>query len=90
MLKKDTLLSWTPECQAAFDGLKQAMIKGSILEIADLTRNFEVEVDASDLALGRVLLQNDHQPITCEGRKLNIAEKRYTVPKRKCLSWFIV
>ncbi|KAA0062304.1 reverse transcriptase [Cucumis melo var. makuwa] len=45
---------------AAFDGLKQAMMEGPFLGIADVTKPFEVETNASDYALGGVLLQNGH------------------------------
>ncbi|TYK04996.1 RNA-directed DNA polymerase-like protein [Cucumis melo var. makuwa] len=48
--------SWDPECQATFDGLKQAIMEGSLLGIADVTKPFGVETDVSDYALGGVLL----------------------------------
>ncbi|KAA0057266.1 reverse transcriptase [Cucumis melo var. makuwa] len=60
LLKKDVYWNWDPECQAAFDGLKQAMMEGPLLGIADVTKPFEVETDASDYALGGVLQQNGH------------------------------
>ncbi|TYK19887.1 putative mitochondrial protein [Cucumis melo var. makuwa] len=65
LLKKDVHWNWDPECQAAFDGLKQAMMEGPLLGIADVTKPFEVETVASDYALGSVLLQNGH-PIAYE------------------------
>ncbi|KAL0539902.1 hypothetical protein IC582_024123 [Cucumis melo] len=55
LLKKDVHWNWNPECQAAFDVLKQAMMEGPLLGIADVTKPFEVETDASDYALGGVL-----------------------------------
>ncbi|KAA0037590.1 RNA-directed DNA polymerase-like protein [Cucumis melo var. makuwa] len=51
LLKKDVQWGWTPECQAFFDGLKQAMMKGSVFGITDVTKPFEVETDASDYVL---------------------------------------
>ena len=56
LLKKDSLWGWTPECQGAFDELKQAITKGLVLRITDVTQPFEVETDASDYALDGVLL----------------------------------
>ncbi|KAL4026339.1 hypothetical protein IC575_014768 [Cucumis melo] len=85
LLKKDVHWNWDPECQAAFDGLKQAMMEGPLLGIADVTQPFEVETDASDYALGGVLLQNGH-PIAYESRKLNAAERRYTVSEKEMLA----
>ncbi|KAA0060054.1 putative mitochondrial protein [Cucumis melo var. makuwa] len=52
LLKKDVHWNWDPECQAAFDGLKQALMEGPLLGIADVTKPFKVETDASDYALG--------------------------------------
>ncbi|KAA0064237.1 hypothetical protein E5676_scaffold119G001380 [Cucumis melo var. makuwa] len=52
LLKKDVHWNWDPECQAVFDGLKQVMMEGPLLGIADVTKHFEVETDASDYALG--------------------------------------
>ena len=85
LLKKDVHWNWDPECQTAFDGLKQALMEGPLLGIADVTKPFEVETDASDYALGGVLLQNGH-PIAYESRKLNAAERRYTVSEKEMLA----
>ncbi|KAA0047292.1 reverse transcriptase [Cucumis melo var. makuwa] len=41
------------ECQAAFNGLKQAMMEGPVLGITDVAKPFEVETDVSNYALGR-------------------------------------
>ncbi|KAL0534659.1 hypothetical protein IC582_028950 [Cucumis melo] len=63
LLKRDVQWSWDLKSQAAFDGLKEAMMEGPLLGIADVTKPFKVETDESDYALGGVLLQNEH-PIT--------------------------
>ncbi|KAL0539542.1 hypothetical protein IC582_023757 [Cucumis melo] len=85
LLKKDVHWSWDLECKAAFDNLKQAMMEGPLLGIADVTKPFKVEIDASDYALGGVLLQNGHL-IAYESRKLNAAERRYTVSEKEMLA----
>ncbi|KAL0551523.1 hypothetical protein IC582_010612 [Cucumis melo] len=59
LLKKDVQWNWDPKCQVAFDGLKQALMEGPLLGIADVTIPFEIETDACDYALGGVHLQND-------------------------------
>ncbi|TYJ98370.1 reverse transcriptase [Cucumis melo var. makuwa] len=56
LLIKDVQWSWDPECQVAFDGLKQAMREGPLLGIADVTKPFVVETNASNYALEGVLL----------------------------------
>ncbi|KAL0554728.1 hypothetical protein IC582_008656 [Cucumis melo] len=85
LLKKDVHWSWDPECQATFDDLKQAMMERPLLGIANVTKPFKVEINASDYALGGVLLQNGH-PIAYESRKLNAAERRYTVSEKEMLA----
>ncbi|KAA0041498.1 uncharacterized protein E5676_scaffold205G001550 [Cucumis melo var. makuwa] len=85
LLKKDVYWNWDPECQAAFDGLKQAIIEGPLLEITDVTKPFEVETDVSDYALGGVLLQNGH-PIAYKSQKLNAVERRFTVSEKEMLA----
>ena len=58
------------------------MIEGPVLVINDVTKPFEVEIDASNYALRGVLLQNRHL-MAYESKKLNAAENRYTVSEKK-------
>ncbi|KAJ7963973.1 Retrotransposon protein, putative, Ty3-gypsy subclass [Quillaja saponaria] len=46
---------------------------------------FEVQTDASDYALGGVLLQENH-PVAYESHKLSQAERRYTAQEKKMLA----
>ena len=55
-----------------------------MLEIVDMTKSFEVETNASDYALGGILLQDGH-PIAYESRKLNETERRYVTAEKKML-----
>ena len=50
---------WTPECQQAFDTLKEALTTAPVLGYADFQREFFVEMDASTRGLGAVLSQKD-------------------------------
>ncbi|KAJ4959294.1 hypothetical protein NE237_026405 [Protea cynaroides] len=67
-----------PQRERAFDDLKKAVIEEHVMTLPDHTKPFEVQTDASDFAIGGVLMQDDH-PITYESRKLNEIERRYTV-----------
>ncbi|TYK20741.1 reverse transcriptase [Cucumis melo var. makuwa] len=40
-----SFLGWDPECQAAFDGLKQAMMEGPLLGMADVIKPFKPKRD---------------------------------------------
>jgi len=61
------------------------MTRGPVLGLVDVTKPFEVETDASDFALGGVLIPEGH-PIAYESRKLNDAERRYTVSEKEMLA----
>ena len=56
MLKKGVTWDWSDRCQGAFKDLKDAMMKDPVLALTDLTKPFEVQTDALDFALDRVLV----------------------------------
>ncbi|KAL0394917.1 UNVERIFIED_CONTAM: Transposon Tf2-11 polyprotein [Sesamum latifolium] len=69
LLKKTETWNWTPQCQVAFDNLKRAMATDPVLALPDMSKPFVVETDASNFALGGVLMQDGH-PVNFESRKL--------------------
>lgn len=82
LLKKDQKWCWTDECQEAFDKLKSAVASEPVLKLPDFELPFEVHTDASDRAIGGVLVQEGH-PIAFESRKLKEAEQRYSVHEKE-------
>ena len=66
----------------AFEGLKEAISTKPVLHWPDLNLPFEVQTDASDRALGGVLVQEGH-PVVFESRKLNNAEQRYSTHEKE-------
>ncbi|GJP63521.1 hypothetical protein CLOP_g20588 [Closterium sp. NIES-67] len=89
LLKKGKFYEWGGEQQAAFDQLKLFLTTPPVLRIADPQRPFELITDASDLAVGAVLLQDfgeGLQPIAYESRKLNPAERNYPVHNKELLA----
>lgn len=82
LLKKNRSWEWNSSCQGALDNLKVAIIKEPVLVLPDFTKLFEVQTDASDFAISGVLMQEGH-PIAFESRKLNDAERRYTVHEKE-------
>ncbi|CAI7806543.1 unnamed protein product [Closterium sp. NIES-53] len=92
LLRKGVAFTWGEKEHAAFSTLKNVLCSPPVLRIADPHRPFEVVTDASDIAIGAVLLQdfgNGLQPIAYESRKLHPPEKiiRYTIAKclRSCM-----
>ncbi|RVW79090.1 Retrovirus-related Pol polyprotein from transposon 17.6 [Vitis vinifera] len=71
-----------PWCQQAFKDLERAVTEEPVLALPDHTKVFEVHTDASDFAIGGVLMQERH-PIAFESRKLNDMERRYTVQEKE-------
>lgn len=89
LLNKDVGWCWGPSQQAAFDKLKEVMTSSPVLAIADSTRSYILATDASDKAIGAVLMQ-DHghgpQPIAFESRKLRPAELNYPIHDKEMLA----
>jgi len=82
LLKKSREWEWTDSCRDAFRKLKAAIIEEPVLALPDFTKAFEIHTDASDFAIGGVLMQEGH-PIAFESRKLNDAERRYSAHERE-------
>ena len=81
LLKKEVISEWTTEHTAAKQSLIRALTEAPILRCPDYTQPFEVTTDASGVALGAVLSQNDHpvaflaKTFTKEEAKWDIYEK---------------
>lgn len=56
-MKKDHEWEWSDKCIDAFEKLKAAITKEPILALPDFTKLFEVQMDASDFAIGGALFQ---------------------------------
>ncbi|GJR39352.1 putative nucleotidyltransferase, ribonuclease H [Tanacetum coccineum] len=82
LLKKNKAWIWDEECQAAFRSLKKAFMEEPVLRLPDVTMPFKFHTDASNFAIGGVLMQ-DGYPIAFESRKLNETERKYTVQEKE-------
>ncbi|CAI7792207.1 unnamed protein product, partial [Closterium sp. NIES-53] len=89
LLRKGVEYTWGEKEQAAFSALKNILCSPPVLRIADHHRPFELVTDASDIAVGEVLLQdfgNGLQPILYEFRKLHPPERNYSIHGREMLA----
>lgn len=89
LTKKGTKFVWADACQDAFDTLKKALTKAPILAYPDFNLPFLLATDASNDAIGMVLGQKQNGRevvISYAGRKLNPAERNYSVTEREALA----
>ena len=90
LTKKAVGFLWGPAEESAFEKLKQAMISAPVLATPDLSKPFTVYVDASGIATGGVLLQEDEHkklhPLAFISKKLQPAELNYTVGELEMLA----
>ena len=85
LIKKDMPFVWGPSQRASFDFLKQALTTAPVLAIFNPDRPITVHTDASDFAIGAVLMQ-DERVIAYESRKLSSAERNYAVHEKEELA----
>ncbi|KAK7922269.1 hypothetical protein WMY93_009171 [Mugilogobius chulae] len=86
---KKNPVTWTDECEAAFNTLKTLLCSSPVLRSPDFSRRFLVQVDASEVGLGAVLTQGEsdaQQPILYLSRKLLPRESRYSVVEKEGLA----
>jgi len=82
---------WSPEAQTAFDKLKMLFSRAPVLIQPDSSKQFILEVDASDSGVGAVLsqrLDSDQRVHPCAffSRRLSSAEQNYDVGDRELLA----
>ncbi|KAI3443871.1 hypothetical protein Pfo_000536 [Paulownia fortunei] len=82
LLKKGKTWEWFKKCQHAFDDLKAAVSSEPILALLNFDKPFKLHMDASDFAIGGVLMQKGHT-IAFKSRKLNDTKRRYTVQEKE-------
>ena len=82
---------WSPQAEEAFQQLKARFTTAPILTVPDPSRQFVVEVDASNNGVGAVLSQrsekdNKLHPCAFLSQKLSPAERNYDVDNRELLA----
>lgn len=66
------------KCQRVFECIKRSMAKDTTPTLLDHAKQFEVQIDAFDYAIGGVWIEDGH-PMTFERRKFNGVKRRYTI-----------
>lgn len=73
------------EYKSAFLKCKELITNSPILVYPDFSKRFKLTTDASNIAIGSVLSQNDH-PIAYYSRTLNTAERNYSTIEKELLA----
>ena len=68
---------WTEAADQNFKFLRKKIIEKLVLDLPDFGKVFQVEIDASGVAIGAILSQ-EQRPIVCFSEKLNEAKKKYS------------
>jgi hypothetical protein len=76
---------WSPIHQQAFDNVKAAIAKETVLAYPDFLKPFEIYTDASSTQLGAVITQ-DNKPIAFFSRKLLETKQKYSVMEIELLA----
>jgi len=90
-LLKNTDFIWDVRADNAFNELKNAFSGNEVLIYPDPEKEFVVEIDASDYAVGCILSQvffkdSQHHPIAFYSRSLTTAEANYTIYDKELLA----
>ena len=90
LLQKKQKFMWTPSCQAAFEKIKAVLLMAPVLGAPDFSKLFKLLVDASDIADGGVLLQEDSHgidhPVCYFSRKFDSHQHHYSTCEKETLA----
>ncbi|GBG89013.1 hypothetical protein CBR_g48622 [Chara braunii] len=90
LLKKEEQLIWTPECEAAFRALKEALTSTRVLARPDPTRQFALHTDWQPQGISAVLTQQGtdgrEHVIQYASKMLSQAQLNYEACKGECLA----
>ena len=85
--------SWSTECQHAFDSVKSLLCSAPVLAAPDLARPFQLEVDASGVGAGAVLLQEDEgdvpHPVAYFSVKFKDHQRNYSTIEKETLAMLL-
>ena len=90
LLKGKNTYTWDDKCQLAFETLKEVLCIDPVLRVPDFSRGYKLACDASDCAVGAVLLQEDElgvdRPVAYFSKKLSPPQTRYSTIEKEALS----
>lgn len=89
LLKAKAKFVWSSQCQHGFDSVKRLLGSSPVLAALRFNRAFMLQVDASQVGTGAVLLQEDKQgvvqPVSFFSKKFNRYQANYSVIEKEAL-----
>ncbi len=67
--------------------MKGILVKARVLKLLDFEKDFEIHFDASDFAIGGVLVQ-EGRPVAFESKKLSETERRWLTHEKEM--WVVI
>ena len=89
LMKKDATFRWSDEAQRSFETLKAALTSLPVLAMPPDHREYMLDTDASDYAIGAVLSQRQEsveRVIAYASRSLDRRERNYCVTRKELLA----
>ncbi|KAL6490059.1 hypothetical protein MHYP_G00004040 [Metynnis hypsauchen] len=90
LLSPSKSFDWNSDCQHAFDNVKALLYSTPVLAAPDFSKPFKLEVDASAVGAGAVLLQEDDSgvdhPVCYFSRKFNKHQLNYSTIEKETLA----
>ena len=90
LAKKNEKFHWTPDCQQAFENLKEALMTAPVLAYPRQDGDLILDTDASQYAVGSVLSQRqpdgEVRVVAYGSKTLNSHERRYCTTRKEMLA----
>lgn len=90
LLKKNMPFNWSSHCHDAFECVKKLICPAPVLSAPDFQKPFKIQVDASEVGAGAVLLQEGEGGVDHAGgffsRKFNRHQLNYSVTEKVTLA----
>jgi hypothetical protein len=77
MKKRHKSFKWTEEAEESFNILNKKITEQPIMVLTNFEKTFQVRCDASGVAIGEVLSQ-DNRPVAYFSEKLNETKRKYS------------
>jgi hypothetical protein len=85
LLKKGVVFLWSSTVQQAFEAVQHALSIAPVLSLPDFNKPFVLEIDASNLGIGAILLQEGH-PIAYPSQSLSRTNQGHSTYEKECLA----